>query len=826
MLKTDEYRLSRSIKYKSLYWTLGYREQTLDIFTKFYKKYKVSIYANEQYADFGDGVIQTNNKKFTLNDDQSFVILECVDKLLEMGYLPQEIVIDRANDFDIYVRGLYIKCYHWGQDFVIDRNETLRGNYFLRVHYASRLRSGLIQRKAKILTYEGKEFDYGIFENTNRSDSYELSKKKSVLCDDASFVIDGDCLIGFLGNAKQIVIPDGIRSIDSCAFWDNQYIEEITLPESVVDIGGDTFFNCRKLAKFVIKPNVKSMGNNPFAGCENLSLVNESAHFVIQDNVLFDAEIKRLIYFPINDEKDSYVIPNTVEILGKHSFFDCKTLLTVTVPSSVEKFENNPFSGCAKLTIDNKSPYYHIVDDVIYNVSKTEIVGVLNSVSTNRLVLLETTKVINRNSFYNCINLGVVVLPKGLEEIGYNPFVGCKNVSFESKSPNFVVDDGVLYDRNKGKLICYPHNKAIGHVIIEESVTVLERGAFSGCEEMTSVNLRNVAIISKACFTNCSKLSNIYCSDFVCFIGEWAFSHCNSLKTISLFTNTYVDRNAFINSPVKVDMRKSRSNYIVESDNIHTLKSLRYSYAEKIDSIIIDPPYCSHISNIGYEDNIFPNSYYDFIYQRLVFAKELLSISGFLVISIDKGSLPVLKAICYELFSRNLVTVHKWEKLHRAFDANRTLINKKRIRYEYILVCQKSNQAVLRKIQQPYIKNGSINEKDEKLPRVFSCFGTTSSAKDEMALLFGSRDYFSTPKPLKLIKELIRATSKHNSIVLDFFAGSGTTGHAVLALNKEDGGTRTFILVNNSESDICKNVLVPRINKIRENVNVVTITKD
>ena len=60
------------------------------------------------------------------------------------------------------------------------------------------------------------------------------------------------------------------------------------------------------------------------------------------------------------------------------------------------------------------------------------------------------------------------------------------------------------------------------------------------------------------------------------------------------------------------------------------------------------------------------------------------------------------------------------------------------------------------------------------------------------------------------------AGSNKNSIILDFFAGSGTTGHAVMDLNKEDGGNRKFILITNNESNICKKVTIPRIQKAIE----------
>ncbi|WP_201328884.1 site-specific DNA-methyltransferase [Thermotomaculum hydrothermale] len=73
---------------------------------------------------------------------------------------------------------------------------------------------------------------------------------------------------------------------------------------------------------------------------------------------------------------------------------------------------------------------------------------------------------------------------------------------------------------------------------------------------------------------------------------------------------------------------------------------------------------------------------------------------------------------------------------------------------------------------------------------------------------------FEYPKSLYLLEDILKITSKKNSIILDFFAGSGTTGHAVLELNKEDGGNRKFILVTNNENNICTDVCYPRIEKV------------
>ena len=92
--------------------------------------------------------------------------------------------------------------------------------------------------------------------------------------------------------------------------------------------------------------------------------------------------------------------------------------------------------------------------------------------------------------------------------------------------------------------------------------------------------------------------------------------------------------------------------------------------------------------------------------------------------------------------------------------------------------------------------------------------GFNSTATGELANIL-TRDAFLSPKPTGLIKRCIEIGAKNkDSTVLDFFAGSGTTGHAVLDLNKQDNGNRKFILCTNNENKICTEVCYPRIKKI------------
>ena len=80
--------------------------------------------------------------------------------------------------------------------------------------------------------------------------------------------------------------------------------------------------------------------------------------------------------------------------------------------------------------------------------------------------------------------------------------------------------------------------------------------------------------------------------------------------------------------------------------------------------------------------------------------------------------------------------------------------------------------------------------------------------------LFGKKDIFTNPKPVELITNVISHHGNKRAIILDFFAGSGTTLHATMQLNAEDGGHRQCILVTNNENGICENVTYERNRRV------------
>ena len=114
---------------------------------------------------------------------------------------------------------------------------------------------------------------------------------------------------------------------------------------------------------------------------------------------------------------------------------------------------------------------------------------------------------------------------------------------------------------------------------------------------------------------------------------------------------------------------------------------------------------------------------------------------------------------------------------------------------------------------QPHIKK-RIDTVEEQFKSIYYEDGRAATAMLEG--IFGEKKVFDNPKPVPLIMRIVRFASSSDSTVLDFFAGSGTTGHAVMKLNAEDGGKRKFILVTNNENGICEKVTYERLKRVIE----------
>lgn len=359
-------------------------------------------------------------------------------------------------------------------------------------------------------------------------------------------------------------------------------------------------------------------------------------------------------------------------------------------------------------------------------------------------------------------------------------------------------------------------------------------------------------------------------------------------------------------------------NFLIEGDNLASLKLLEKTHKGKIDLIYIDPPYNTGHDDFVYDDDIvgiddkFRHSkWLSFLSKRLEVAYRLLAPNGVIFVSIDDNESSQLKLLCDSIFQENnYLGSITWLKKRKGSFLSKKIISLTEFIHGYSknasnvkLFGGKPNESesqpiikrtnkirqlrflantVKTKLKDGIYKAGTYGEKvnpvkllfdceaqngifktdvileapftwsqaflDEELtkgtqvvintknfqPRVFrksdeSSFkgfasiiygvninATNEDAYEELEEIFGVKKIFDYSKPKNLICELLNATTyfNKNAICLDFFAGSGTTGHAVMKLNAEDCGKRKFILCTNNENNICRDVTYERIKRV------------
>ncbi len=364
-------------------------------------------------------------------------------------------------------------------------------------------------------------------------------------------------------------------------------------------------------------------------------------------------------------------------------------------------------------------------------------------------------------------------------------------------------------------------------------------------------------------------------------------------KRLEKFDNTikYFSKNTSLSFRTNDD---AITHKLVIGDNYDALLNLLVSYKGKIDVIYIDPPYgkdsMGEFADTNYDNSLTRDNLLSMLYPRLVLARQLLSESGIIFISIDDKNEAYLKCLMDEIFGESNFTAscprktvsskttksdHELQKLFdylliyvKSDEAHFTknIVGSKSYplhdeRGDYYLVPlqdngphgtktarpnlwypiyqTKDNKLVLEReseedveflpadhkgdagrwmwskkkfltdsqdltisdknvvsIKHYYVEGDDTNKYQpwkDWLDKFLNALGTA-----QLSEIIG-KNKFDNPKPVDLVKWCINLHPNTNAIVLDFFAGSGTTGQAVLEANKNDGGHRQFILCTSNE---------------------------
>ncbi|MFI3263277.1 MAG: leucine-rich repeat protein [Rikenellaceae bacterium] len=342
-------------------------------------------------------------------------------------------------------------------------------------------------------------------------------------------------------NLLNIKLPNFITHIGNSVFYGCANLRSITLPQSLTSIEDFTFCYCSKLVSVDIFDEVTYIGNSAFCGCSQLmkitipnsvTSIGLSAFYSCAwlNTVVIPNSVKRIEAYAFSRCTSLYdiTIPNSVTSLGVGVFSNCSVLSDVTLSKSLTTISAKAFAWCTNLaSITMHEGLTSIEEHAFSRCYKLRFLKLPNSLTS-----------LGENSFYNCTSLSSITLPEFITSIGDYSFLGCEKLKkmiipssvisigdgvfsycpnlrsehVDISGTNYILERGILYDREKTKVISSLQSEVKGSVNIPNSVTHI-----GGCA-----------------FLNCSNLESVTIPNSVTTMGEYAFTNCTSLKTITI----------------------------------------------------------------------------------------------------------------------------------------------------------------------------------------------------------------------------------------------------------------------------------------------------
>ncbi len=318
---------------------------------------------------------------------------------------------------------------------------------------------------------------------------------KMAKADKNGFVIEKGVLKKYTGSGGDITIPDGVKSIEKYAFWNNFNVTSVVIPKSLVSMEGNVFSYCMKLKE------IKVSKNNQYFSSENGILYDKKKKVLLQcpremegDIIIPETVVK------IGDKAfdncyylTSISIPESVTSIGKYAFYFCLRLLNATIPKNVKSIGVGAFAGEQRMSdiqVSEDNKYFTSENGILYDKKKKVLIQCPRAKS-GEIKIPESVTNIGEEAFEYCQNITSIIIPESVTNIGRVAFKSCENLT---------------------------------SVIIPQGVTQIEESTFSGCSSLSNVTIpKGVTSISNSAFYSCTSLKNITIPETVTSIDQGAF---------------------------------------------------------------------------------------------------------------------------------------------------------------------------------------------------------------------------------------------------------------------------------------------------------------
>ena len=386
------------------------------------------------------------------------------------------------------------------------------------------------------------------------------------------FIITKGVLEKYTGPGGAVEIPAEVTVIGKGAFAGNEDLTAVTIPEGVTRLEGEhiwfdltgAFMNCPKLTRVDLPKSLEHIGISVFYGCtaltaivlpEGLETVGEKAFCCCTalTAVTFPSTLRELGSSVFEDctALTSVVLPEGLTEMGGCIFQNCAALQNAVLPSTLEEIPYGTFWDCGKLQSV-------VIPEGVKEIGSAAFYGCR---SFQPPILPDSVEKIDAVAFFNCAAVSSFHLPRGLQSYDSAAFSGVNVFGFarasqnspcpqtftiDSDHPCFQIIDGVLYRPAEGQLVC-SLTRTQEQVEVPGWVTEIGESAFAHCQSLKTLKLpESLLKIGKSAFEECENLKTVVFPEQLREIGESAFMNCQSLKTVKLPKGLRkIDNNAF-----------------------------------------------------------------------------------------------------------------------------------------------------------------------------------------------------------------------------------------------------------------------------------------